>query len=483
MLSRDVAAIAAAIARRRDTRGKHSFMVGTHLQPDYGSTMNRPTPRSYSASRSNDRLQRVLEDANNDDGIPPAWVSRDGGDGSGVSNDVGAEVEDEDEVERYVYRRAVRLYALVPLGSLLFLLLFAFLPALIQPASLPHSPSAGRSALAVLLSAAMWCLAHSLRVPLYDLLSKFFTSLATVFYKQKRKDDECAKYVPTLTTLVHAVLLAAFQESLRLASFAIFDLRWHQRLSLPGNSHTSAGKRAPDAVFREVWALAFGWALAEVCAGVLQGYEQLVLYSDAAPYEYAASPSDGTDPEGVGHEPYESFDEEGEEGDARSFVRNSIWLSDVDNAKATALQDDGVDAALSRLANIKAREELEELYGEPYINIAVFIPLLQRLDSLLLSLGITLILAAAYLPPPPPAPSSLFIPLQRSSATIHHFTALSHILLVPTFVLVTLIHAILGILHAPPALARIGLPAAAYASCMIGLALAFGGVGVWVGVW
>ena len=49
--------------------------------------------------------------------------------------------------------------------------------------------------------------------------------------------------------------------------------------------------------------------------------------------------------------------------------------------------------------------------------------------------------------------------------------------------LLALIHALLALLHSPTVLPRVGLPAAAYTSCIVGLALAFGGVGVWTGVW
>lgn len=55
--------------------------------------------------------------------------------------------------------------------------------------------------------------------------------------------------------------------------------------------------------------------------------------------------------------------------------------------------------------------------------------------------------------------------------------------LVPSFLIVAFVHAGLGILHAPPLLARVGIPAAAYASCIVGLGLTFAGVGVWVGLW
>ena len=55
--------------------------------------------------------------------------------------------------------------------------------------------------------------------------------------------------------------------------------------------------------------------------------------------------------------------------------------------------------------------------------------------------------------------------------------------LIPTFFIVSLTHAALGVLHAPPVLSRVGIPAAAYASCIVGLGMTFAGIGVWIGLW
>lgn len=89
---------------------------------------------------------------------------------------------------------------------------------------------------------------------------------------------------------------------------------------------------------------------------------------------------------------------------------------------------------------------------------------LQRLDSILLSLGLTLVIGFAYLSPPP----------WNSKHDINLF---------PTFVLITSIHAFLGILHTPPLLGKIGIHAAAYIACLVGLGVLFAGIGIWVGLW
>lgn len=82
----------------------------------------------------------------------------------------------------------------------------------------------------------------------------------------------------------------------------------------------------------------------------------------------------------------------------------------------------------------------------------------------MLSLALTLLLALAYLPPQP-YPSSPSLQLW------------------PTFLVTTTLHTFLAFLHTPLVLSRIGLPAAAYVACLVGLGLLFGGVGLWIGLW
>lgn len=100
-----------------------------------------------------------------------------------------------------------------------------------------------------------------------------------------------------------------------------------------------------------------GWALAEVCAGVVQGYEQLALY---APTADTKLPSVGRkDGDGL---------EEGRE-EAVGLVRRSMpcGASWADEDEARVLIQGDIGEALEELADVRAREELEELYGEPYI--------------------------------------------------------------------------------------------------------------------
>lgn len=157
-----------------------------------------------------------------------------------------------------------------------------------------------------------------------------------------------------------------------------------------------------NTAFRLVWALSLGWAIAEACAGIVQGYEQLALYADADPAEYLspqlshsalASRRASFQSQLSGPATYVDVDEEelGEESGgerpgrerALGLVRRSVWMADNggegDDGGGKSMNrahgvnaldvdmDMGIDEAFERLANVKAREDLEELYGEPYI--------------------------------------------------------------------------------------------------------------------
>ncbi|KAL5520415.1 hypothetical protein ACEPAG_9639 [Sanghuangporus baumii] len=467
-------------------------MSPTQARRSYGSVSKLETPGSYSGPRSGERLDSVPEHLDDGEGEPSAWNIIEEG-GSESCND-----DDEDEWDKphYDYRRAVRLYAIVPIGSALFLLFAALLPKLIAPKSLPSSPSALRLMFSTILSAALWCLAHQLRVPLYSILFGIFSSISAALSfpccstsrsTTHRLSPDATAYIAALASIIHALVLSFLQESLRIASFAILDLHWFQ----PNGPPTSTRHpRAHDAAFREVWALALGWALAEVCAGVMQGYEQLALYVDFGdnPSRRASEGSSKSGDEalaGNGVNNAAVFDEE-----AADLVRWSmpcVGLADDEDVEgAKNLTQMEIDSALVRLANVRARDELEELYGQPYIEIPVFVALLQRLDTILFSLGNTLLLSAAFLPLPPYA-SPLFSPSDPSSSSSwnsRESPSHTHMLpLVPAFFIVAFVHAALGILHVPPVLAHVGLPAAAYASCIVGLGLTFAGVGVWIGLW
>lgn len=285
----------------------------------------------------------------------------------------------------------------------------------------------------------MWCLAHALRVPLYTLVSALVGAASRVACRQRGSlTGRWHQVASTLTTVLNALLFAFVQESLRVATFSILRLHWfsspihnHHHYPPPhANSHTHTPSH--DASFRLAWALALGWAAAEACAGVAQGYDQLELYADADPSEFlpsstsfsalgsrrASTTSRASVPATYADDDDAFVDESGRgfgigigeggaggggrreaRGQALNLVRRSVWMAEegegveggsgkmrqgipLRETEGEVLFDpDDVDDALERLANLKAREDLEEVYGEPYIVRIFFQCFFSMLDT------------------------------------------------------------------------------------------------------
>jgi len=194
----------------------------------------------------------------------------------------------------------------------------------------------------------------------------------------------------------------------------------------------------------------------EVGVAIWQGYEQVGLYKEVMI------------PESRIKEMLSLADVEELGGNTNvDFEQNGVELGD---AVQLALDHD-----LDRLVNLKAREELELVYGIPVIDIPVIITTLQRLDSILLSLGLSLLISHAYLS------SSISSPLHPVSAfssmlpTTHH----GNRPLMITFPIAVTVHAALAMLYTPPILPRIGVHTAAYISLLGALGVFFAGLGVW----
>lgn len=119
--------------------------------------------------------------------------------------------------------------------------------------------------------------------------------------------------------------------------------------------------------------------------------------------------------------------------------------------------------------------------------IPVFISIIQRINSILLSLGLGLMLASAYLSSSLsfPAPSSLIFPNDPSFPSFPHpqnanvppgTTNLPIALALP---LLSFLHIALSILYTPMILPRIGLHTASYVGLIGGLGSMFGGLAAW----
>ncbi|KAG8807681.1 hypothetical protein FRC17_004321, partial [Serendipita sp. 399] len=157
-----------------------------------------------------------------------------------------------------------------------------------------------------------------------------------------------------------------------------------------------------------------------------------------------------------------------------------------------------LEAELSSFITRKQRAELEGVYGSPLPRIPSFLIALQRLDSILLSIGLTLLVSSAYLRAlylPPETHDSpdhagvvagLLQTTKRAAdggsvrykqdwevdwATIKDTT-------IPVFVIVVVVHFALSILWIE-ALPRIGVHTASYVGLLVSLTAFFAGLGYW----
>lgn len=96
---------------------------------------------------------------------------------------------------------------------------------------------------------------------------------------------------------------------------------------------------------------------------------------------------------------------------------------------------------------------------------------LQRFDSIILSVGLTLLVSSAYLRSP------LSVPVADSR--IIPYPIISHKPFTVTFPIVLFIHSSLSSLYTPMILPRIGIHTAAYVSVLVSLMCFFAGLAVW----
>lgn len=324
----------------------------------------------------------------------------------------GLDWEDQWEVEleeRGLYRgtfsRLVLLYSLVPLTSLLTFAGLASLPFYIFPVTLSPFPE-------LVFSISLYSLLHVIRLPLFQLLP-----------------------YPVL----HRLVITALTLLLRLVPLVV--------LNIPRATHHHPTWDQP--AFVRVWWIALGWGAADVVAGIWQGYNHLCLYKDVL----AGEPPASDDPNEINLLP------------ARDNGAK-LSRSSTNTSEQLELQ---IEHDLEQLLALKGREEVEEIYGMPFIRIPVFISCLLRVNALIHTLGLTLLLSAAFI---------------RSSFSSSE-TSLdepNNTQLYTTLALVFFIHFSVVSLHSPPFLPKVGIHTAAYVSFIVALGCWFAGMGVWEAV-
>ncbi|TFK29112.1 hypothetical protein FA15DRAFT_664425 [Coprinopsis marcescibilis] len=445
--------------------------------------------------------------------------------GSRLNSSDDDDDDDEDEVEEWLieeelakeglyrgsYRRIVMLYSLTPISTILTFVCLACFPIFVYPlspdsphSSYPYSPYLPYPFPELLTAAALWSLSQLLR----ESVSAFSASIP---------DTVGAFFVPLITTLSQT-LISIF---LKLSTIVLL------LIAANTEQHQPTWR---DHSFRRVWAVALGWAGIEAIVGIKQGYEHIALYHDVlVTVRRVSSPDTSTQalPRGVSRENAISMTPTSSTMDPRGGKLDDDDYDDDDddltprvasgerqpllppppqpnhgessqtskNAIAQEVEND-----LEQLMALKAREELEEIYGMPVIYIPVFISCMHRINAVLLSLGNFLLISGAYLrssfvtaPFPHPSPPQPLSPLPHS--TSHHpyllglsdlptslqlrLSTHSNTLFGLTLLGVTLAQLILVVLHSSWVLPRIGIHTFVYVSCLISLGMFFAGLGYW----
>jgi len=423
-------------------------LLKVDVAPGQGSSVSYGTTErvriSPETSRRNSALGRVPEEdqMNEDD----AEV--------GESEELDWQLEEQD-LYSGSYWRVVAMYTFVPLSSFLVLLLLAVLPAWLWPTHdtppRPHSPYFPLPFPELLLSSALWSLSHLVRVPLYTVFSIAFRTLH-----------------PAFLTILFQAFYALVYNLLRLSAIPMLRLKHEMDFPFP-TWH--------DFTFRRVWWLALGWAAIETTVGIVQDYQQIALYKDVMIPEdkiaaILAHPGSGSGSRfgGSQEEILILSPRSPEESPAlqRQQSTTGISISQPASRHISEAIELEVDRDIERLVNLKEREELEGIYGLPIIRIPVFLSCLQRIDSIIITLGITLILSATYLR----SRISISISAQPPSLSPNRQILVA-------FPLILLLNTFLSLLYTPLVLPRIGVHTTAYIGFLVGLGCLFTGLGLW----
>ena len=165
------------------------------------------------------------------------------------------------------YRNLLFLYTVVPLTTLLSFICFALVPTIVfttqTPSLFPYPPYLPFPVLEVLTATALWSLSYLLRDFLYATAFFIVSSLSSFS-----------------STIIATILSATLQttSNLLLRQIAIPVLLIpHYSSKHHLEQHYPTWK---DDAFRRVWWVALGWAAAEAVVGVKQGYESIALYKD-----------------------------------------------------------------------------------------------------------------------------------------------------------------------------------------------------------
>ena len=257
-----------------------------------------------------------------------------------------------------------------------------------------------------------------------------------------------------------------------------------------------------DPAFTRVWWIAMGWAAADVVVGLAQGYDQLSLYKDVLqPYSDPSShdsPSVSVrqSPTRTGKQPLRpppastltaTTTVPQPRPHSYSYSPPNIVVHSVQPSQELLTPD--LETQISHLLALKSRAEIEDVYGSPLPNIPLFLMFLQRLDSILLSLGLTLVLSAAYVSSglresfnttaPVVSAVGAVMMMGKGKGVGEGLTWAQVEAIAPTFIVLVTVHFALGAIWTAGALPRFGMHTASYVGLLVSLGCFFAGLGGW----
>ncbi|GAA5947766.1 hypothetical protein JCM3765_001074 [Sporobolomyces pararoseus] len=300
-----------------------------------------------------------------------------------------------------------------------------------------------------------WLAGETLREVVVDLFT-------TEKVESIERDDGEVEFVRRKSTVLPAVVHSVAQEVLRLGAIYLVVALLPPSSSPISNSDSNLMmRRSPrdplpplDTLFWSAIFLSLGWAFVEIVWGSRGFWKQLECYEDVLgedlePERYldeeqrvqvlegTALLDRSTSTNGGGGE-YGTY--ENESGFAGTAEREEREMEDFE-AKMREVQ----------------REEIEEQLGVPLYEIPIFVTFVWRLDSILLSLVFTLLLS---------------LPFRTTSPSLVAFP------LLPTFIFVALVHAILSALWVLK-VKTVGIPSVSYASLVTLVGLTFASLAAW----
>ncbi|KIY51617.1 hypothetical protein FISHEDRAFT_70592 [Fistulina hepatica ATCC 64428] len=244
-------------------------------------------------------------------------------------------VLDEQGLYEGSYKNLLFLFTFVPLTfvaalAVAALLLLIFPPQFENP--FPYTRVSPSPLPEILTGVSLWSLIYLLRNPLSSISIALIPSSPTLS--------------SVLFSLVHGILSIIA----RLAALSMLLIAHYMEFATP---------TWKDAAFTRVWWIAVGWAFAEGVVAVQQGYACLALYRDVLVIVKRYTGTVDTS--------------------SKITIRRSVDTAEERREASVELPGDirwELEQDVDQLIALRNREELEEIYGVPFIRIPVFVPCL-----------------------------------------------------------------------------------------------------------